>query len=108
MIAADNPRKRLIRLGQILKIFMEKEKVSTTWLSRYFQTTPRTIQRDLLLLKEADFPLNEFSRGNYQLDKTILKNFEVYDETELALVIAIKNLVEDLTLLFGGKPKTGE
>ena len=33
MIAADNPRKRLIRLGQILKIFMEREKVSTTWLS---------------------------------------------------------------------------
>ena len=56
MIAADNPRKRLIRLGQILKIFMEKEKVSTTWLGKYFQTTPRTIQRDLLLLKEADFP----------------------------------------------------
>lgn len=96
MIAADNPRKRLIRLGQILKIFMEKEKVSTTWLSRYFQTTPRTIQRDLLLLKEADFPLSEFSRGNYRLDKTILKNFEVYDETELALVIAIKNLVGQL------------
>ncbi len=96
MIAADNPRKRLIRLGQILKIFMEKEKVSTTWLSKYFQTTPRTIQRDLLLLKEADFPLSEFSRGNYQLDKTILKNFEVFDETELALVIAIKNLVGQL------------
>ncbi|MBU2027135.1 MAG: WYL domain-containing protein [Proteobacteria bacterium] len=96
MIAADNPRKRLIRLGQILKIFMEKEKVSTTWLSRYFQTTPRTIQRDLLLLKEADFPLSEYSRGNYQIDKTILKNFEIYDETELALVIAIKNLVGQL------------
>lgn len=96
MIAADNPRKRLIRLGQILKIFMEKEKVSTTWLSRYFQTTPRTIQRDLLLLKEADFPLSEFSRGNYQIEKTLFKNFEVFDETELALVIAIKNLVGQL------------
>jgi predicted DNA-binding transcriptional regulator YafY len=96
MIAADNPRKRLIRLGQILKIFMEREKVSTTWLSQYFQTTPRTIQRDLLLLKEADFPLSEFSRGNYQLDKTLLKNFEVFDQTELALVIAIKNLVGQL------------
>jgi len=96
MIAADNPLKRLIRLGQILKLFMEKEKVSTTWLSQYFQTTPRTIQRDLLLLKEADFPLSEFSRGNYQIDKTLLKNFEVFDETELALVIAIKNLVGQL------------
>jgi predicted DNA-binding transcriptional regulator YafY len=96
MIAAESPRKRLIRLGRILKIFMEREKVSTTWLSQYFQTTPRTIQRDLLLLKEADFPLSEFSRGNYQIDKTLFKNFEVFDETELALVIAIKNLVGQL------------
>jgi len=96
MIATDNPRKRLIRLGQILKIFMEREKVSTTWLSKYFQTTPRTIQRDLILLKEADFPLSELSRGNYQIDKTLFKNFEVFDDTELALVIAIKNLVGQL------------
>lgn len=96
MIVADNPRKRLIRLGQILKIFMERENVSTTWLSRHFQTTPRTIQRDLLLLKEADFPLSELSRGNYQIDKNLFKNFEVFDDTELALVVAIKNLVRQL------------
>ena len=96
MITSDTPRKRLIRLGQILKIFMEREKVSTTWLSNYFQTTPRTIQRDLIMLKEASFPLSELSRGNYQIDKTIFKNFEVFDDTELALVIAIKNLVGQL------------
>ena len=96
MKTADTPRKRLIRLGQILKIFMEKEKVSSTWLSQYFQTTPRTIQRDLLLLKEADFTLSELSRGNYKIDKTLFKNFEVFDETELALVIAIKSLVGQL------------
>jgi len=96
MKAIDNPRKRLIRLGQILKIFMEMEKISTTWLSKHFQTTPRTIQRDLILLKEADFPLSESSRGNYQIDKSLLKNFDVFDDTELALVIAIKNLVGQL------------
>lgn len=96
MTPEDSPRKRLIRLGQILKIFVEKEKVSTTWLSQYFQTTPRTIQRDLILLKEASFPLSELSRGYYQIDKTLFKNFEVFDETELALVIAIKNLVGQL------------
>ena len=73
--------------------------MSTTWLSKHFQTTPRTIQRDIILLKEADFPLNESSRGNYQIDKTLLKNFDVFDDTELALVIAIKNLVGQL-----GKP----
>ena len=96
MVSADTPRKRIIRLGQILKIFMEKEKASSTWLSQYFQTTPRTIQRDLLLLKGAGFPLSELSRGNYQIEKTLFKNFEVFDETELALVIAIKNLVGQL------------
>ena len=87
---------RLVRLGQILKLFMEREKVSTTWLSQSFQMTPRTIQRDIILLKEADFPLRELSRGYYQIDKTLFKNFEVFDETELALVIAIKNLVGQL------------
>ena len=87
---------RLVRLGQILKIFMEREKVSTTWLSQSFQMTPRTIQRDIILLKEAGFPLRELSRGYYQIDKTLFKNFEVFDETELALVIAIKNLVGQL------------
>jgi predicted DNA-binding transcriptional regulator YafY len=100
MITKDNPRKRLIRLGQILKIFMEREKVSTSWLSQYFQTTPRTIQRDFILLKEAGFPLSELSRGYYQIDKTLFNNFEVFDDTELALVIAIKNLVGQLGVPF--------
>jgi len=50
----------------------------------------------LLLLKGAGFPLSELSRGNYQIEKTLFKNFEVFDETELALVIAIKNLVGQL------------
>ena len=54
---------KLIRLGQILRVFMEKEKVSSTWLSQHFQTTPRTIQRDLLLLKESGFPLHEIQKG---------------------------------------------
>jgi len=96
MITEDAPRKRLIRLGQILKIFLEREKVSTTWLSQFFKTTRRTIQRDLILLKKASFPLSELSHGYYHIDKTILKNYEVFDETELALVIAIKNLVGQL------------
>ena len=36
-IISDNPRKHFIRLRQILKIFMVKEIVSTTWLSQQFQ-----------------------------------------------------------------------
>lgn len=90
---------RIVRLGQILRIFMEKEKVSSTWLSQNFQTTPRTIQRDLLLLKESGFPLHEIQKGIYQLHKDLVKNLEVFDDTELALVVALKSIVGQL-----GKP----
>jgi len=87
---------KLIRLGQILRVFMEKEKVSSTWLSKHFQTTPRTIQRDLLLLKESGFPLHEVQKGVHQMSKDLVKNLEVFDDTELALVVALKNIVGQL------------
>jgi predicted DNA-binding transcriptional regulator YafY len=87
---------KLIRLGQILRVFMEKDKVSSTWLSRHFQTTPRTIQRDLLLLKESGFPLHEVQKGIHQMSKDLVKNLEVFDDTELALVVALKNIVGQL------------
>ncbi|MCX5843980.1 MAG: WYL domain-containing transcriptional regulator [Deltaproteobacteria bacterium] len=87
---------KLIRLGQILRVFMEKERVSSTWLSQHFQTTPRTIQRDLLLLKESGFPLHEIQKGIHQMSKDLVKNLEVFDDTELALVVALKNIVGQL------------
>ena len=87
---------KLLRVGQILRIFMEKEKISSSWLSKEFQTTPRTIQRDLLLLKEAGFPIHEIQKGTYQLHKDIVKNLEVFDDTELALMVALKNVVSQL------------
>ncbi|MFZ2417268.1 MAG: WYL domain-containing protein [Smithellaceae bacterium] len=87
---------KLIRLGQILRIFMEKEKVSSAWLAEYFRTTPRTIQRDLLLLKESGFPLHEEKKGTYRLSRDLVKNLEVFDDTELALVVALKNIVGQL------------
>ncbi len=93
MIREKNAQTRLIRLGQILRTFMEREKVSSSWLSKQFQTTPRTIQRDLLLLKESGFPLHEVQKGVHQMSKDLVKNLEVFDETELALVIALKNMV---------------
>lgn len=96
MTADDIHGRRLVRLGQILKIFLEKDRISTTWLSTHFQTTARTIQRDLLTLKTSGFPLKELSKGYYQIDKTLLKNFEVFDDAELALVIAVKNIVTQL------------
>ncbi len=96
MTREQNAQTKLIRLGQILRIFMEKEKVSSSWLSKQFQTTPRTIQRDLLLLKESGFPLHELQKGSYQMSKDLVKNLEVFDDTELALVVALKNIVGQL------------
>ncbi len=87
---------KLIRLGQILRIFMEKGQVSSSWLSQHFRTTPRTIQRDLLLLKESGFPLYEVQKGLHKMSKDLVKNLEIFDDTELALVVALKNIVGQL------------
>lgn len=87
---------KLIRLGQILRIFMEKGQVSSSWLSQHFGTTPRTIQRDLLLLKESGFPLHEVQKGLHKMSKDLVKNLEIFDDTELALVVALKNIVGQL------------
>ena len=91
---------KLIRLGQMLRMFMEKEQVASTWLSKYFHTTPRTIQRDILLLKESGFPLHEVHKGVHQMRKDLVKNLEVFDDTELALVVALKNMVGQLGMPF--------
>jgi predicted DNA-binding transcriptional regulator YafY len=96
MGAQKGSETRLIRLGRILRLFMERERIQTTWLSKELQTTPRTIQRDILLLKEAGFPLHEVRKGLYELSKDLVKNLEVFDDTELALVVALKNLVGQL------------
>jgi len=87
---------KLIRVAQILRLFMEKEKILSSWLAQEFRTTPRTIQRDLSLLKEAGFPLHEIQKGIYQLNKDLIKNLEVFDDTELALMVALKNIVSQL------------
>jgi len=96
MTRTKNTRTKLTRLGQILRVFMEKEKVSSSCLSKEFHTTPRTIQRDLQLLKESGFPIHELSKGNYHMSKDLVKNLEVFDDTELALVVALKNMVGQL------------
>ncbi|PKN68530.1 MAG: transcriptional regulator [Deltaproteobacteria bacterium HGW-Deltaproteobacteria-12] len=96
MVRDRSTQTKLIRLGQILRIFMEKEHVASSWLSSHFQTTPRTIQRDLLLLKESGFPLHEEKKGTYRLSRDLVKNLEVFDDTELALVVALKNIVGQL------------
>ena len=49
-----------------------------------------------MLLKESGFPIHEIQKGNYQMNKDIVKNLEVFDDTELALMVALKNVVAQL------------
>ena len=90
------PLKRLSRLGQILKLFMEADKISSHNLGKTFNTTQRTIQRDLSFLKEAGFPLQDIGQGFYRLDKNLFKHFDLFDDAELALIVAIKKMVSQL------------
>ncbi|MFC1590948.1 helix-turn-helix transcriptional regulator [Thermodesulfobacteriota bacterium] len=89
-------KKRITRLGQTIKILLEKEVITTSDLSEYFSTHVRTIQRDIALLKESGFPIIEKRKGHYRIDKDIFKSKydnEFFNETELALIISVKNLV---------------
>lgn len=96
MTGQKNTHKRLMRVGQMLKLFLEKERVTTATLGREFHTTARTIQRDLSFLKQCGFPVTEAGPGVYRLDKDIFKNFELFDENELALIVALKCAVSQL------------
>jgi len=96
MTGQKNTHKRLMRVGQMLKLFLEKERVTTATLSREFHTTARTIQRDLAFLKQCGFPVTESGPGVYRLDKDIFRNFELFDENELALIVALKCAVSQL------------
>ncbi|MFY9397875.1 MAG: WYL domain-containing protein, partial [Desulfomonilia bacterium] len=100
---ADNSNRavtrRLMRLGRILRIFLERESVSTSWISQDLGVNARTVQRDLKALRCAGIPVNEEKKGLYRLDKGLLKDLEVFDDAELALIVALKDLVSQL-----GKP----
>ena len=96
MTAQKNTHRRLMRVGQMLKLLLEKERVTTATLSREFHTTARTIQRDLAFLKQCGFPVAEAGPGVYRLDKDIFRNFELFDENELALIVALKCAVSQL------------
>jgi predicted DNA-binding transcriptional regulator YafY len=91
--------RRLMRLGRILRIFLERESVNTSWISQDLGVNARTIQRDLKALKCAGIPVNEEKKGLYRLDKNLLKDLEVFDDVELALIVALKDMVSQL-----GKP----
>jgi predicted DNA-binding transcriptional regulator YafY len=94
--SGNSVAKRLFRLARILKVMVEHESVATQTLCSSLGTTPRTIQRDLKALREAGFPIHELSRGIHRLDKGLIKNLDVYDEADLALIVALKDLSSHL------------
>ncbi|MCX7983021.1 MAG: transcriptional regulator [Syntrophales bacterium] len=91
-----NSQSKVMRLGRILKIMSEKDKLPIGWLSRHFDTTTRTIQRDIRLLKLAGFPIYQLGRGVYSMKKDLVKNMDVFDDTEMAMIIALKNVISQL------------
>lgn len=92
----DGLRKRIIRLGRILKYFLEKDKVYSKSLAEQFETNIRTIQRDLDILKKSGFALFQEGQGCYRMDKNLFKQYEAYNDTELALIVATKNILQQL------------
>jgi predicted DNA-binding transcriptional regulator YafY len=87
---------RLIRLTRILRSFLEKDEVYTSNLAADFATTTRTIQRDLLALRKAGFPIHEKKMGLHCMEKNIISNMRQYEDSELALIVAIRDMVTQL------------
>jgi predicted DNA-binding transcriptional regulator YafY len=85
-----------MRLGQILRAFLEKESVTTAQLCAALGVNARTIQRDLRSLRDAGIAVHEEKKGVYSLDKDLFKELEVFDEIELSLIVALKDLVSQL------------
>jgi predicted DNA-binding transcriptional regulator YafY len=91
-------KRRIIRVGKVLKAFLERETASTTLLSKLLGVDARTIQRDLKALRDAGLPIHEEKKGTYSLKKDLIKygDLSLFDESELALIVALKDLVSQL------------
>lgn len=91
-------RERIVRIGKVLRAFLERDSITSTRLAELMGVDIRTIQRDLRALKDAGLPIHEEKRGVYGLRKDLVKygDLSVFDETELALIVALKDLVAQL------------
>jgi len=87
---------RVYRVGGILKSFFENNQVYTASLSEKNQVNIRTVQRDLDMLKKIGFPIHEIKKGCYCLDKNLFKNFELFDESELSLILTVQHIISQL------------
>ena len=91
-------KRRIIRVGKVLKAFLERETVTTAVLSRLLGVDARTIQRGLRALRDAGLPVHEEKKGTYSLRKDLIRygDLSLFDEGELALIVALKDLVSQL------------
>lgn len=80
----------------MLKSFFENNQVYSASLGEKFHVDIRTIQRDFELMKKTGFPIQKIKNGCYCLDKNLFRNFEFFDETELALVFAVQHVISQL------------
>ena len=94
-------KQRIIRVGKVLKAFLERETTTTSLLAQLLGVDVRTIQRDLKALKDAGLPIHEEKKGTYSLKKDLIKygDLSLFEESELAHIVALKDLVSQL-----GKP----
>jgi predicted DNA-binding transcriptional regulator YafY len=97
---------RLLRLTRIIRYFLEKEDVYTSSIAAEFSITPRTIQRDMLALRKAGFPIHEKKKGLHYMDKSIISNLKRYEDSELALIVALRDMVTQLGRPFGDNAET--
>jgi len=91
-------KQRLVRVGKLLRAFIERDTAGTALLAKLLCVDVRTVQRDLKALREAGIPIHEEKKGVYSLKKDLVRygDLSVFDESELALIVAIKDLVSQL------------
>jgi predicted DNA-binding transcriptional regulator YafY len=91
-------KQRIVRVGKVLKAFLERETLTTPLLAQFLGVDVRTIQRDLRALRDAGLPVHEEKKGTYSLRKDLIKygDLNLFDESELALIVALKDLVSQL------------
>ncbi len=97
---------RLLRLTRMFRYLLERDEVYTVNMAAEFATTTRTIQRDLLALRKAGFPIHEKKMGQHCLDKSIINNLRSYEDSELALIVAVRDMVTQLGKPFGDNVDT--
>jgi biotin operon repressor len=90
VVKQDRSALRRIRQGQIIKGFVKNGQVSLSSLSDRFKVPPRSIKKDLLLLKMSDFSIYEVRKGVYELDCDSVKALEGLEDNLLTFQVDLQ------------------